>query len=144
MNFHKCLINNIEDNIYLSDWCGATNIEILKELNIGRIISLGNEKEQEFYVFHKDIEYLKIFIEDSKDSNISIYFDKINIFISQSSKGVLIHCNKGISRSVTIVIAYLMNKGMSYSKAFNKIKKIRPCIKPNIGFIQQLHSFSFI
>jgi protein-tyrosine phosphatase len=55
----------------------------------------------------------------------------------------------GISRSVTLVLAYLIKcKGMDYHTAFNHVKsrrKIVPLdviqINPNDGFIQQLKSF---
>jgi len=133
------MINKIDENLYLSDWKGASNLEFIKELGITKIISLGNEKEQKFYKFHDDIEYLKITIEDSEDANISQYFNKTNKFISNGI--VLIHCNKGISRSATIIIAYLMNKGMKYDEAFKKLKKVRYIIKPNSGFIKQLNYF---
>ena len=133
---HRCFINRIEENIYLSDWEGASNLDFINELKITKIISLGNEKEQEFYEIHENIEYLKIIIDDSENANISQYFNETNKFISQGT--VLIHCNKGISRSVTIIMAYLIDKGMSYSEAFNKIQNNRHFIKPNSGFIEQL------
>jgi len=130
------MINNICENLYLSDWEGASNLNFIKELGITKIISLGNEKEQEMYKFYDDIEYLKIIIKDNKEENICKYFKETNKFISDGI--VLVHCNKGISRSSTIIISYFMNKGMNYEKTYRKIKKIRYMIKPNEGFIKQL------
>lgn len=131
------MISKINENLYLSDW-GACRLEYIQELGITKIISLGNEKEHGFYKIHENVEYLKIIIEDDKDENISQYFDKTNKFISEGI--VLVHCNKGISRSSAIIISYLMNKEMSYVKAFQKVKKCRYLIKPNIGFINQRKS----
>jgi len=49
---------------------------------------------------------------------------------------VLVHCSMGISRSSTIVIAFIMKKfTFSFSKAYNLVKKKRPIICPNSGFI---------
>ena len=47
--------------------------------------------------------------------------------------------NKGISRSVSVMIGYLMvSKRMSFDEAFAMIKEKRPSIDPNIGFVAQL------
>jgi len=46
---------------------------------------------------------------------------------------------KGISRSASVVIAYLIkNHDMSYEFAFAFVKKYRACIKPNSGFVKCL------
>jgi len=132
-------INKIQEKLFLSDWKASSRLDILKELEITKVISLGNENEQKFYIFYEGIEYLKIIIDDSPEENISQYFEETNKFISEGN--VLVHCNKGISRSATIVIAFLMKK-MSYDKAFNLVKRKRHFIKPNAGFIKQLKSLS--
>lgn len=142
-NYDKCMINLIHDNLYLSDWEGASKLYFLEELGIEKIISLGTEEEMQKYVFHErdGLEYMKIIIDDIEKANISSYFDT-NRFIFESlksSKRVLIHCNKGISRSPTIAIAYFIKVlNLSYEEALYKIKEIRPFVKPNKGFINQI------
>lgn len=47
--------------------------------------------------------------------------------------------SQGISRSASVVIAYLIkNHGMSYEFAFAFVKKYRACIQPNSGFVKCL------
>ena len=61
----------------------------------------------------------------------------------------LAHCVAGISRSVTICIAYLMqfknanknNKNISPEEALKYIKVRRPISKPNKAFMAQLRQF---
>ena len=55
---------------------------------------------------------------------------------------VLVHCQAGISRSPTVVIAYLMNKyNMSMNEAYDRVRNKRPIIAPNIIFMSQLMDY---
>ena len=46
---------------------------------------------------------------------------------------------QGISRSASIVIAYLIrSQGMSYDAALSFLKRKRACVKPNAGFAKAL------
>lgn len=59
--------------------------------------------------------------------------------MDKKSGRVLVHCTLGISRSVTIVAAYIMWKwGFSASRALQHIKKMRSMSAPNEGFVDQL------
>ncbi|XP_021688953.1 dual specificity protein phosphatase 1 isoform X2 [Hevea brasiliensis] len=84
-------------------------------------------------------------IADKEDSNLRQYFDECFNFIDEAKRqggGVLVHCFVGRSRSVTIVVAYLMKKhGMSVSQALEYVRNRRPQAAPNSGFISQLLDF---
>ena len=55
---------------------------------------------------------------------------------------MLVHCQAGISRSPTIVIAYLMNKmQMRMNDAYNMVRDKRPIIAPNLVFMSQLMDY---
>lgn len=60
----------------------------------------------------------------------------------KSNKGrgrILVHCSAGVSRSPTIVVAYLMkHRNMSLRTALGHVVRIRPQVSPNPGFIEQL------
>lgn len=48
----------------------------------------------------------------------------------------------GVSRSVTLVLAYLIKKkGMRYDDAYSMVKSKRRIIHPNSGFIDQLRKY---
>ncbi|KAJ7171324.1 protein-tyrosine phosphatase-like protein [Mycena filopes] len=54
-------------------------------------------------------------------------------------EGVLVHCQQGVSRSTSIIIAYLIrNHAMSYPAALAFVKRKRACAKPNEGFARAL------
>jgi protein-tyrosine phosphatase len=55
-----------------------------------------------------------------------------NVFIS----------NAGVSRSASIVIAYLMkNRNLTFDSAYKFVKEKRTKIQPNPGFIAQLRAY---
>lgn len=59
-----------------------------------------------------------------------------------SDKGVLVHCLAGISRSVTVTVAYLMHKcSLSMNDAFNLVRSRKSNIAPNFHFMHQLQVF---
>lgn len=64
--------------------------------------------------------------------------DRNSSFILFVSGKILVHCHVGVSRSATVVLAYLMLKrNMTLVEAINKVKAGRGII-PNRGFLRQL------
>jgi Dual specificity phosphatase, catalytic domain len=63
-------------------------------------------------------------------------------FLDQSfaaGHAVLVHCNAGVSRSVTVVLAYVMvRNGLRLEAAMGELREERSKIKPNAGFVTQL------
>lgn len=54
----------------------------------------------------------------------------------------MVHCLAGVSRSVSLVLAYFIKHlNYPYQKAFDFVKMRRRIIHPNEGFIDQLKDF---
>ena len=52
------------------------------------------------------------------------------------------HCVQGISRSATMIIAYMiLTEGITYNQGYKRVKDRRACANPNLKFIQQLMWF---
>lgn len=85
----------------------------------------------------------KIHTEDREEWTID--FDQIVEEISQivaEGKKVLIHCQAGISRSATIVLALLMHGcGMTLAESHAHLLQRKPDVQPNMGFARQLISY---
>lgn len=65
-------------------------------------------------------------------SKLPLLFLKIDATLQKNQK-VLVHCQAGISRSATVVIAYLMNRyGTGFRETFNFVRTKRPIANPNI------------
>ncbi|CAG8769285.1 16571_t:CDS:2, partial [Cetraspora pellucida] len=74
------------------------------------------------------------------------YFEETYMFIQnvldQEDKSVLVHCEMGISRSPTVVIAYIMrSQKKSLKDALAFVKEKRSVTRPNTGFYEQLKKF---
>jgi len=84
-------------------------------------------------------------VQDSEYDDILIHLPDASRFIRTALDAggkVLVHCLMGISRSATVVAAYLMStRHISVHKAISVIKRARPRIQPNYGFIKELHIF---
>ncbi|KAJ1546068.1 hypothetical protein HK405_007433 [Cladochytrium tenue] len=57
-------------------------------------------------------------------------------------RAVLVSCQQGISRSASLVIAYVMRRrGLRLADAYSLVKERSPWVAPNIGFLGQLAEF---
>jgi dual specificity MAP kinase phosphatase len=57
----------------------------------------------------------------------------------QENGNCLVHCQRGISRSSSLVIAYLMyTENQTYTYCKDLVKSKRHIISPNVGFMEQL------
>lgn len=120
--------------------------DFLEELNIKVVISALTEEEYEDYMIARDdfpgIEWTRFVVDDDPSEKISRYFYDAAIIIMKAlgeNKNVMVHCAAGMSRSPTLVIAYLMIANQwTYEEAFGFVKRKRPLAEPNIGFVRQL------
>lgn len=91
-------------------------------------------------------DFLHIPISDHHSVNIFKYFSQTVKFIHRARKKkrkVLVHCRAGISRSSTLVAAYLIwLKRWDHNQAINFISRHRPIVNPNDGFYSQLKDWS--
>ncbi|KAL7251881.1 hypothetical protein ACSBR1_013684 [Camellia fascicularis] len=110
----------IEEGLYLGSVGGANNKSALKSLNVTHILTVASSLAPA----HPNDFIYKII--DTK----------------RTGGGVLVHCFVGRSRSVTIVVAYLMKKhNMSVSEALDLVRSKRPMASPNSGFMLQLQNY---
>ena len=132
-------IDKITDKVYLGDIDGSKDFDYFKKENINSVLSVINspfEYNEEDKINHKIIN-----ICDLDEVNIIKYFKECIEFIEKADK-IFVHCLCGVSRSSTIVIAYLMWKAhCSYYDAYFFVKNRRPFIDPNDGFVRQLKIF---
>lgn len=134
-------VDEIEKNLFLGSLAAAKDIDTLNRLNITHILTIETcpLPRNILELRHITTKYIQL-LDFSKEDILS-HFDDTDIFIQDglSNGAVLVHCYFGISRSATVVIAYIMKKyGLTYPEAFEKVKLKRKVVCPNQGFVSQL------
>ncbi len=90
-------------------------------------------------------DWLHVPVDDDWQEDISQHFQQVIEFIDAAkanNKQVLVHCAGGISRSPTLIAAYLMwTHGWKCNQAIDHIMARRKIADPNEGFMKQLLEF---
>ena len=124
-------------DIYIGDIVAAENINLLKNAGIEVVICLIKENCKRY-----DLQYFDFPIDDNRNENIYNLFEKINRIISENRK-VFVHCQNAVSRSVTIILAYLLYTGINLKSGFELFKNRKTFTRPNSGFARHLLKYEF-
>ena len=139
VNFTPELFHVI-DNIYLSNLINATNFDLVKSNNINIVIRLSEDNNKNIY--DDSVIFYNFEIEDNllyKDTIIEYSKNIYAIILDNPDKNILIHCNEGQSRSVSVIIYYLCkHHNFNFENAYNYIKNIKSDIRPCNAFIFEL------
>ncbi|NXK97242.1 DUS26 phosphatase, partial [Formicarius rufipectus] len=130
--------------LYLGDqyvWHGDEDLG-LAQLRITDVLNASHSRWRGGADYYEGtgIRYLGIEAHDSPSFDMSPYFYPAADFIHQAltEGGILVHCAVGVSRSATLVLAYLMIRHhMPLVEAIKTVKDHRGII-PNRGFLRQL------
>ncbi|XP_071948466.1 uncharacterized protein [Antedon mediterranea] len=132
-------MSEIRPNLFLGSRGDARDNK-LRAISISNVLSIEWAKPH----LPADISNKFVYVDDDPDADLLSLMPQCVQFIEDSVEngGVLVHCFMGISRSSTIVAAYLMkNENISFDDALVSIRKARPQARPNFGFRQQLDLF---
>jgi len=131
----------LPDFLYLGSAYDSHDVVWMQETSITGILCCAKELDYKD-MYDPKMKYKKLDVEDEEDHPIRKTFDAAIAFLEKNREGggrILVHCMAGMSRSATIVIAYLMMKrSMRLLDAVIHVKKIRPTIYPNQGFMKTL------
>ncbi|XVE69079.1 hypothetical protein DITRI_Ditri09bG0121200 [Diplodiscus trichospermus] len=132
--------SKVAEHIYLGGDAVARDREILKQNGITHVLNCVGFVCPEY--FKADFLYRTLWLQDSPSEDItSILYDVFDYFEDVREQGgrVFVHCCQGVSRSTSLVIAYLMwREGQSFDDAFQYVKAARGIADPNMGFACQL------
>ncbi|XP_076058459.1 dual specificity protein phosphatase 19-like [Oratosquilla oratoria] len=134
--------SHILPKLILSSQDVAHDLDLLTRIKVTHILNVASGV---LNLFEGWFTYKTVEVYDTPECRISNVFEECINFIHEAILGggcILVHCNAGVSRAASIVIAYLMKfYGMKYEEAFSHVKNKRGFIRPNIGFIAQLKEY---
>ncbi|CAN9499867.1 unnamed protein product [Ophioblennius macclurei] len=138
-------IEEVWPSLYIGNVAVAQNRKRLHKLGITHVLNAAHSKQgsigdQSFY--GDACVYFGIPAEDSDKFDLSQYFKLAADFIHKALKNkdgkVLVHCIMGMSRSATLVLAYLMTRQrFSLKDALRHVIQKR-AIYPNRNFLSLL------
>ncbi|KAF2986529.1 hypothetical protein EK904_010300 [Melospiza melodia maxima] len=130
--------------LYLGCAKDSTNLDVLGKYGIKYILNVTPNLPNMFE-HDGEFKYKQIPISDHWSQNLSQFFPEAIAFIDEARSkkcGILVHCLAGISRSVTVTVAYLMQKlNLSLNDAYDFVKRKKSNISPNFNFMGQLLDF---
>lgn len=146
--------NSITNRIYIGDLASASNEEELKKNGITHVVSVINGGSEIF----EDINYKIIHINDDEWVDIKAHFADVvqyieNTLTENNDNKIMVHCQRGVSRSVSVVMAYLLKTKNDQNKiskenikdeveqTLKEIKEHRPIAEPNTGFMKKLEEY---
>ena len=147
-------------HLWLGSYAAISDNELLRKHRISHVVQVIDVAWLP-PVNDPNMTVTRIDIMDTPSADLKSHLDDTCAGIERSltsGKNVLVHCQqvcsrpslsfqfspsylslKGISRSASVVIAYLIKKyGMSYEYAFALVKRYRACVEPNSGFVRCL------
>ncbi|KAL1303452.1 hypothetical protein AAFC00_006840 [Neodothiora populina] len=146
------LPSRIMDHMYLGNLGHANNPELLREMGIGQILSVGeaaswSDKEKQVWVEQGGGEEKVLYVDGVQDNGVDPLtgeFKRCLNFIEEGRKAgtaTLVHCRVGVSRSATICIAEVMSKlGLSFPRAYCYVRarRLNVIIQPHLRFSYEL------
>ncbi|XP_034657028.1 dual specificity protein phosphatase 22-like [Drosophila subobscura] len=138
MNWHMA---EVLPGVYVGSYHDSKDHAQLERFQISHIVAIHDSPRR----LLPDKHYLCVMASDTPDQNLSQYFSVCNDFIHAArlrEGNVLIHCLAGMSRSVTVAVAYIMTAThLNWKEALKVVRAGRAVANPNTGFQNQLLEF---
>lgn len=132
--------SEIIPGLFVADLYTATSPAVVKELEITHVVSVVQKPD---WRYPRNIKHLCVPVEDRTDEDLLRYLDYtvpwIRDALARKNGRVLVHCVWGMSRSASVVVAYLIAaRSMSLDEALRIVRGRRRIARPNSGFMEQL------
>lgn len=134
-------MTEILPNLYLGSSFNASNYDELQNNNITVIFNITHEISN-YYDNNPNIKYYQFPIKDNGKEDITNILlqtaDLINYHVNKGDR-ILVHCYMGASRSVSVILYYLIKyHNMPLNDALNYVKEKRPVVNPTCKFYYEL------
>ncbi|KAJ3588951.1 hypothetical protein NHX12_009804 [Muraenolepis orangiensis] len=140
----NAVVSAILPFLFLGNERDAQDLDLLLRLNVAFVVNVTTHLPL-YHLTTGRVRYKRLPATDNSKQDLRRYFEEVFEFIEearQTGRGVLVHCQAGVSRSATVVIAYLMKHTlMTMTDAYKYVRGRRPVVSPNLNFMGQLLEF---
>ncbi|CDJ52939.1 dual specificity protein phosphatase, catalytic domain-containing protein, putative [Eimeria brunetti] len=140
--------------LFLGDRRAARNAQLLRRQKIAYIVNctppcgeggVPNFHERMSVGSRLAFRYLRVPIFDTQAETLQPHFESVWEFMetcrTREDGNLLVHCNQGVSRSVSFICSYLIKyEGMSSDEALAFVRRRNPLAQPNESFRSQLEA----
>lgn len=113
------------------------------------VVNCTNDREVPCFHESKGLKYVRIAVNDNESADLLPYLDGASDAIAEvlrRGENVLVHCHQGVSRSATVVAAFLLKLGAASPRSPREVvawlKTQRAQVEPNLGFRAQLEIYA--
>jgi len=133
----------------ITDWLfvGSSNSasqQLLQQLGITHVLNLC--KRAPFT--SAETQNCRIHLKDDRSQQLAEKLPSAFQFlhgVKASGGRCLVHCQQGVSRSVSVVLAYfVMCEGLCLREAWQMVRRSHPAARPNRSFCEQLIDMDFV
>uniref|UniRef100_A0A0A9XAB3 Dual specificity protein phosphatase 12 n=1 Tax=Lygus hesperus TaxID=30085 RepID=A0A0A9XAB3_LYGHE len=134
----------IDHGLWLGNLTAAMSLDTLDKIGCNYILTVDSCPLPRSITLLPGMNTKFIQVTDVPKEDLLCQFESAFNFIEKGVANgvVLVHCYFGVSRSSTIVIAYMMKKySLPFDEALERVKEKRKFACPNVGFENQLRLF---
>lgn len=130
--------------LFLGDRHQAADREALRALGITHVINATREVDD---FFEGELQYERVALDDDDSSSLAPHLARLVELLTALSQEegrarVLVHCRLGLSRSASIVLAYLIaTRRVGVTAAVEELARRRPIIAPSRRFLEDLEDY---
>lgn len=148
-----------------SEKVSLTVISVLSNPNLIRFATDALDKQRKQFSHNIETKHVVVDLKDTVNSDLLSVLPRALAEIDEALRDAnpipsqgkerttnimqrvcLVHCAKGASRSVSVVIAYLISRYPDSYKTFDEalahVRAVRPQAMPNLGFVLALKQFA--
>ena len=145
VDLRERFFTEITPTVYLGARPNGERVQELESAGVTHVVScLKEEERSEMAFLQQDFDHLFLGVHDGIHQDITGTFSQFFEFAeaattSDTEAKLFVHCEVGVSRSPTLVTAWLMKtEGLSFFDAVHRVRSKRFQVLPNIGFASQL------
>lgn len=132
-------MDQIIEQIYVGSYNAATMLDYTNRESISSVLNCTPDAHEGL----KEFKVTQLNINDGEEiphSVIELAITTIRESIARGEK-ILVHCHAGISRSPSLVCAYLISVGFSWDEAVDMVRNQRPQVYPHSAIERSIKNY---